>query len=269
MANNPPQSPFNYELLRTLIGIIAISIALICIGSFYYVTELSIFVPGTNNTEIFLPTSISVTYHFGAQTPFVGMLFIVGAFLFSYGGSSTLQFYLAKAAAVFAFLVAIFPTSINMNWVKRITELENTLPRKCLTQTEICYVYDFFLTARVHQVAAILLIMILFAFCLIFLFRVRSKITRHPSHPKLKARAAIYAICALSMIGAGIYFLVSADSSNPADPALFYVEFICLLAFRISWLVAGKKITILAEDKDKEGSMTDELVIVKPMNNAK
>lgn len=251
--------PFNYLLLRTVVGIIAISIAGICTWAFYFATDLAFFHSTESTTEVLLPTSISVTFHFGAVVPFAGMLFIVGAFLLGYNGMGKLQFWLAKFAAISAFLIAIFPTSINMDWVRSLPQLLAIVPRECLTlkpEEIICNVYDNDMVSLIHFVSAFLLIAILFVFCVIFFKRALKKLKINPDHKKLKIRAALYLVCAVAMLLSAIYYGLFADRQDPSNPALFYVELICLVAFGVSWLVAGKQLPFIGYDPQTEKAMT-------------
>ncbi len=85
---------FDYRGLRTLIGIIAITLP-------FSVT----FLAGG------ILTSISMGYHVGARDIFVGFLFIVGSFLAAYNGKSPKEAWASKTAGLMAFIVALAPTA--------------------------------------------------------------------------------------------------------------------------------------------------------------
>ncbi|MDU0354123.1 hypothetical protein RS130_09405 [Paraglaciecola aquimarina] len=138
-------APFNYEILRTIIGWIAISIAVICSISYFCYTNIP---PAISA----VPTSISVSFHFGSIIPFVGLLFVVSAFLFAFDGAGKLQFWLSKLAAICAALVAIFPTNINFEWAMSHPELKLLLPPICMEKLAqdptllACNIYDWAFT---------------------------------------------------------------------------------------------------------------------------
>jgi len=91
---HPENKVFNYHTLRTSVGLIALSIPAVVI---FFSSE-------TLN-------SISAYYYTNARDLFVGMLFIVGAFLFAYNGHTDWQARWSKVAALAAFGVALFPTT--------------------------------------------------------------------------------------------------------------------------------------------------------------
>lgn len=114
---------FDYRALRLLIGIIAFAIP-ICVSLI---------------SSVPLP-SISASYCSEARDIFVGMLFIVAAFLWAYNGHSKLQSTFSKIASPAAILVAVFPTACE----EGISGISST----------------------VHYVSAPILIIILAYFCL-------------------------------------------------------------------------------------------------------
>ena len=84
----------DYRALRLLMGIIALALP-------FVVTFLS-------SDKL---SSISASYHVEARDAFVGMLFIVSAFLFAYNGRSSKESIASKAASLAAISVALFPAS--------------------------------------------------------------------------------------------------------------------------------------------------------------
>ena len=93
---------FKYKTLRSLIGLIAFAIPWFCIIAIWIAQD----------GKWLLPTSISVSYHLGAGDVFVGMLAIVGAFLFAYNGHKYPHFKLfgkpRKVERLMAVLAGIF-----------------------------------------------------------------------------------------------------------------------------------------------------------------
>ncbi|MDJ0862068.1 MAG: DUF998 domain-containing protein, partial [Gammaproteobacteria bacterium] len=84
---------FDYRALRLLMGIIAFSLA-----------------PLVTIIALKLLPSVSASYYTDAQDVFVGLLFVVGAFLWAYNGHTLPQTITSKIASIAAVLVALFPT---------------------------------------------------------------------------------------------------------------------------------------------------------------
>ena len=84
---------FDYHWLRAFVGVIAIAIPIVVWGRVGCRLD-----------------SISAYYHTNARDYFVGLLFIVGSFLFAYNGTSAVQAVLSKFGGLAAWAVAMFPT---------------------------------------------------------------------------------------------------------------------------------------------------------------
>ena len=122
---------FDYRALRLLMGIIALSLPFVV--SLIAFESLS---------------SISASYYTEARDAFVGLLLIVGAFLWAYNGHGPKEAIASKIASVAAILVAIFPTSCADCTVKIPTIFPVTK-----------------ITPIIHYVAALCLFSILAYFC--------------------------------------------------------------------------------------------------------
>lgn len=194
---------FDYKALRLLIGIIAFSIPLV------------VSIISTDSLA-----SISASYYTDARDSFVGMLFIVGAFMWAYNGHSSGESTASKIAALAAICVAIFPTTcIN-----------------CDTDTK----------AIVHYGAAAVLFSILAYFCLVS-FRKKTK----GKKGKKGMRSKIYLSCGLVIIGAIATMLF--NLFIPFDEGVnivFWSETVALSAFGIAWIVAGKVLPFLVDKED-------------------
>lgn len=196
---------FDYLALRLLVGVIAMAMPII----------VSIFAAD------YLP-SISASYHTKSRDIFVGMLFIVGVFLFAYKGHDKYQNWAANAAALAAVIAAIFPTSC---------EGENCLPYFTFVDPSTA--------SDIHNYAAIVLFIVLAYFCLVpFRKRAREK------GPKGKARSVIYIICGGIILGCITVIIVAARTlPGPTVERLriiYWGEFLALVMFGIAWFVAGK-----------------------------
>ena len=197
---------FDYRTLRALMGAIAFT--------FPFIVSLV-------STEKL--SSISASYHTEARDIFVGLLFVVSAFLMAYNGHTRTQAWASKLASLAAALAALFPTSCN----------------QCSA--------DF--KSIIHYLAAAVLFGILAYFCL-GPFRENTK----GQEGKKGRRAKIYFTCGwviiLCMLTIGITKLTLANETINALQIVYWAEAFALAAFGIAWIVAGKFIPPLVDDQD-------------------
>lgn len=197
---------FDYKALRLLIGIIALSLP--------YVVIL------VSHDAL---TSISGSYYTHARDEFVGMLFVVGAFLVAYNGHTVLQGIASRVAALATFMIALFPTS--------------------------CDGCPGNLDSAIHAGSAATLFSILAYFCL-GPFRYN---TRNQSGSRGR-RDIVYVTCGWAMI-LSIAVVVAGKLFLPAETVsslrlVYWAELVALNAFGIAWIVAGKVIPGLVEKEE-------------------
>jgi hypothetical protein len=197
---------FDYRALRLAMGIIALALPFVV--TFIAATGLA---------------SVSASYYSSARDVFVGLLFVVSAFLFAYNGHSNVQSIASKVAAVAAVVVALFPTA-----------------RSCELTSWV---------SKLHTTAAVVLFGILIYFCL-GPFRENTK----GQGGKKGLRARFYLGCALVMIGAmaaGVVGWFVLPCETRMEIKLFYwVEAISLAAFGVAWIVAGKVVPPLVDEDE-------------------
>jgi len=198
---------FDYRTLRLLMGLIALLLPFIV----YFVSK-----------DPDLP-SISFSYYTDSRDMFVGMLFIVGSFLFAYNGHYDSQSKLSKAAAIAAILVAIFPTS--------------------------CAGCPSSIVSYIHFISAITLFSILAYFCFV-IFRIKTK-----GQPGKKGRRSkIYLTCGLIMVACMLVMLISFKLLTPEEldhsRIIFFGEGIALIAFGVAWIVSGKSFKFVADEEE-------------------
>lgn len=195
---------FDYRALRLLMGVIAFSLS-----------------PVVSFISTSPPSSISASYYTEARDAFIGMLFVVSAFLLAYNGHTFRQAIASKVAAVAAVGVALFPTS--------------------------CDGCSADMSAAIHTVAAITLFSILAYFCL---GPFREKTKRQTG--KKKRRAVIYLVCGWVMVVAMVIGLIAkvalSDAVVEAQRIIYIVEAVALTAFGVGWIVAGKYLPVLVDD---------------------
>ena len=212
--NTEPYNPvFDYRLLRTLIGLVAIALPVVACQ--------------TSDSDCI--TSISASYYTDARDYFVGMLFIVGAFLISYNGHDDRQAFASTLAGVGAFGIALFPTACD----------------SC-TSAIACASCASSLKSTLHIISAVTMFAVLAYFCL-GPFRRANKHNRG-----FLRRKKIYGLCGWTIIIvlliAILHSLFKPDSTLPV---LLYAETIALWAFGLAWFVSGKIVWFIADDDER------------------
>lgn len=197
---------FDYRALRLLMGIIALALPFVVI--FLSSGKLS---------------SISASYHAEARDAFVGMLFVVSAFLFAYNGHSSKESIASKAASLAAISVALFPTSCN----------------DCMPD----------ITTTLHLLSAALLFSILTYFCFV---PFRNNTKGQPGKKGLRSK--IYFACGWIMIGCMLSILLGklilTEDEMKAIRLMFLAEATSLCAFGFAWIVSGKYFRLFADDDE-------------------
>ena len=164
-----------------------------------------------------LLSSISAYYYTGGVGVFIGVLFALSLFLFSYPGYKGYRAdrILGKIAGVAALGVALFPTAApssvsEPSWWSHATRV-------------------------IHYASTIVLFgaFILFA---VWLFRKSGVKDKRKRPPEKRRRDAA---CLLCGIGMGLCVLW-AGSSLITNASIFWPEAIAIMAFAISWLVKGE-----------------------------
>ena len=160
--------------------------------------------------------SVSAYYYTGAVGMFVGVLFALSLFLFTYPGYGALADRLVGCLGGFAALgVALFPTAaptglIAPSWWRPWSR-------------------------GTHYVSAIALFAAFILFS-IWLFR-QSNVPRRQDRPADKRRRdTVCLACGLVMIGAVLWTASSLVTQAP----IFWPEAIAIVAFAVSWLVKGE-----------------------------
>lgn len=206
MTTNDTSKVFDFRALRLLMGLIALTLPFVV--SLLAADSLS---------------SISASYHTESRDAFVGMLFVVSAFLWAYNGHSSVETWASKGASLAAILVAIFPTACN------------------LCETDII--------SGLHYGAAVALFSILAFFCFVP-FRRNTK----GKGGKKGRRSKIYFACGCIMVGCmmslAVTNLILSDETIKAYSLTYWAEAIALCAFGFAWIVAGKYFSPFV-DKDE------------------
>ncbi len=157
-----------------------------------------------------LKDSISDYYHTDVRDLFVGVLFAIAWFLFSYKGYSAVDDRVGNLACAFALGVALFPTGSEVAAIRVL-----------------------------HIVCASALFLALAWFSLV-LFRKKGE---HPTEQKIK-RNRVYMVCGVAMLGCmaliAIYAAFLSETAVVDLKPVFWLETLALWAFGFSWLTKGE-----------------------------
>lgn len=202
MFNYPGVREINNHTSKLIVGLIALSLATV-----------------TNWLAGGCLESISASYYGGdwARNIFVGNLFAISAFLFSYNGDSRNQMMLSKVAAIAALGVATFP---------------------CKGQPEF--------VVYVHFISAAAMFLVLAYFCNVFRKRAEKKIkdSDYPFKQQARIRAFIYLMCLTAIVLAiailALDYILDHAIRNAVPRLTFYGEKTGLIAFGIAWLTASR-----------------------------
>lgn len=199
----------DYLTLRKAVGVLGILLPfLVSLGA------LLIF-------QTSLQDSISAYYYTGTRNVFVGTLWAIGIFFFSYKGYERKDDVAGDMACVFAIGASLFPTA---------------------PECESCN-YNH-LASDLHWVFAALLFLTLSYFSL-FLFT-KTDATKTPTRQKLQ-RNTVYKACGYTMLACILLILPVklvpdiAAATEKYDP-VFWLEAITIVAFGVSWLTKGEAI---------------------------
>lgn len=204
VSPTPPQLvTFDYRTLRLLVGCIALSIPII-------VSLLA-------DTAL---TSISASYYTDARDAFVGLLFVVGAFLWAYNGHTQKQRIASKVASLAAIGVAVFPTTC----------------KACTSSTD----------SILHYASAAVLFLILAMFCFVF-FRTSIK----DQQGKKQTRSRIYFTCGVVMVLSMVVLGATQFIDYSIKTVVFWAEAAALVAFGVAWIVAGKALPWLVDEDER------------------
>ncbi|MBI2556766.1 MAG: DUF998 domain-containing protein [Planctomycetes bacterium] len=211
----------SYLTLRKIIGIQGFTLPLVL-----YLGALILF--QTN-----IQSSISSYYHTGMRGWFVGALFVIGFFLFSYKGYEIIDDIAGYFGGVFAVGVALFPTT---------PDNATSSHAQLIGYVHLAFAALFFAT------------LIFFSLALFPKTNKDKKIV--PTKRELQ-RNIVYKACGYTMCIC--IFLICVYSILPDERAsflkeynpVFWLEAIAIEAFGISWITKGELLWWDAKEKDK------------------
>jgi len=167
-----------------------------------------------------IQSSISAYYHTCMRDVFVGIMCVIGVFLFAYRGyENDEDNFVSNLGGVFAIGVAFFPTTA----AHTVTQLD-----KIIGWVHLSFAVLFFIT------------LVYFSLCLF----TRSDVEKQPTAMKLK-RNRVYRVCgyviAVALLLVVLIYLLPIDLKMVFAPykPIFWLEAIAIVAFGISWLTKG------------------------------
>ena len=207
-----PSSPFvlAYLSLRRAVGYLGVFFPLVLlVGAYWFF-----------NTG--MQPSISSYYHTGMRDVFVGILFAIGIFLFSYKGYESKDDLVGNLACAFAIGVALFPTT---------PAVDPSATQKIIGALHLTFAALFFLTL---------------AYFSLFLFTKTA--SSKPPSPRKMHRNKIYRICGYTIVASIFCVFLLTVLPQAAQQKLreynpvFLLESLAVVAFGFSWLIKGETI---------------------------
>ena len=177
-----------------------------------------------NDTFVW-PQSISATWYTNACTPFMMILGSAGILLMCYHGYNIADDVINTLAGIFGWCICLFPCNV-------------------YTPGSMIRVGTFMIPASIsnilHSVAAVLFFAIL-AYNSWFQF---TKGSDNPT-PNKKKRNIIFRVCAVGML---VSFAILLIPKSMFRCKVWFMEFIALSCFGISWLTKANKYKVLFKD---------------------
>ncbi len=212
----------NYLTLRRLLGILGILFPFILwLGSMWF---------GCAFLDI--QDSISEYYHTRMRNVFVGVLFAMGIFLFSYNGASRKERRAGWVGGISAICTALFPTAPNSSTT---------------SSCNVSYAFETITIGmfEVHLIFALILFLTL-AYFSIVLFP-DGKVENQKSNRVYKICGWLMILCIVLI---GIYFAVGGTNSSWSRwRPIFWLETFALILFGISWLTKGEILELFRKNR--------------------
>ncbi len=236
----------SYKTLRRLVGILALSISIICIlGGLFF---------GNKNVE----NSISAYYYTNMGDFLEAVLMGIGAFIIFYYGYSTLDRIINTLAGFFCICISLFPASNGITMTVGIFQINSNISN------------------IIHLIVSAIFFALL-GFISMFLFTKTNKqivkvIGKNDTMTnQKKIRNIIYIVCgaiiAICGITIGLLFAFVGETIMNKYYMVLILEIIILTAFGISWLIKGE--TLFRDKSTYGGSILFEKLYKKTKKTIK
>lgn len=205
----------SYLTLRKVVGILGMALPFVVFlgGKFIFKTDIQ--------------SSISSYYYTGMRDVFVGILWTIGFFLYSYRGYGPIDNITGNLACVFAVVVSLFPTTAD-GTASRAEEVVGTV--------HLVFAALFFLTLSYFSLA---------------LFP-KTNLNKQFTLQKAQ-RNIVYKVCGYVMLACIVLMAIYKFWVEDAVPGLqafepvFWLEATAIFVFGVSWFTKGE--AILADKK--------------------
>jgi hypothetical protein len=200
----------SYLLLRKTVGILGMALPFV------------VFLGGKLFFHASIQSSISSYYYTGMRDVFVGILWTIGFFLYSYRGYGPIDNIAGNLACVFAVVVSLFPTT---------ADGANSSAAEIIGSVHLFFAALFFLTLSYFS-------LVLFT---------KTNLNKQSTPEKLK-RNIVYKVCGYAMLACIVliaiysFLLRSAVPGMEAYHPVFWLEAIAIFVFGISWFIKGEAI---------------------------
>ncbi|MEO5888515.1 MAG: hypothetical protein ABIQ77_12725, partial [Anaerolineales bacterium] len=211
-----------------------------------------------------ITSSISASYYTDARDVFVGLLFVIGAFLLAYNGRSrdlapdTVGKFWQGLSKFWSGAIEFRIAMRKME--ERVVSLIGGVAAICAALfPTACYPCGNNIKFRIHIVAAVILFSTIAYFCLVA-FRGQVK-DATDKELKKKRRARIYSFCGwgiiLVMLGLIAMQFTMPVLASTWPPITFLAETVALVLFGISWMTASKIFIWLADEEEQHKMSLD------------
>lgn len=205
----------SYMTLRQVVGILGMALPFVVFlgGKFIFKTDIQ--------------SSISSYYYTGMRDVFVGILWTIGFFLFSYRGYGPIDNITGNLACVFAVVVSLFPTT---------ADGVNSALAEVIGTVHLIFAGLFFLTLSYFSLA---------------LFP-KTNLNKQFTLEKAQ-RNIVYKVCGYVMLACIVLIAIYSFGLKSRVPALqayepvFWLEATAIFVFGVSWFTKGE--AILADKK--------------------
>jgi hypothetical protein len=200
--DNKNELVISYLQLRRIVGIVGMSLPVITAVGAWLIFSVG------------LQESLSVYYYTPMRDVWVGLIFFLGGFFWSYRGYNLADRIAGKLATLFGWLFVIFPPG------------KSTTPMDISGYLHAIFAAAFFVTL----------------ICVSAFLFTKTDPNKPPTPQKLR-RNTIYRVCAIVMaislgVGAVLYYLPAFAPFRP----MFWGETFAIEAFGFSWFVKGEGI---------------------------
>ena len=206
------------RLLRRIVGGLGIALPVVVMVWGFFLTDWT------------LRNSLSDYYSLRTRDAFVGILFVIGWFLFAYKGYERLDNIAGNLACLFALGVALFPNS-GSGW-ERTVHLSSAA---CLFI--VLAFFSLFLFTKSKDSPKGL-------WGTLTSFRFGAAKPGESRTPQKKKRNTIYVICGLLMLAflilVGLYMKFWKDTAIAGIKPVFWLETFMIWAFGVSWFIKGE-----------------------------